>query len=546
MNNQLGIVLALAVAACSGERGSPDTPASGASGGSAVGGSSSVPSTDPGPLNPSNVETSCTVDAPSPRRLLRLSAEELLGSFAAAGPIDAGSVPSALRGGSIPEPPSTSLAVTRDFHRDADQVATALATSYTGSLPCAVANFGADQACTSSFLKTEGVRLLRGRSDDTLFEKLGSLAAGVAERSDGATALRYTLRGLLLSPASLYMTEGLDGAKNSSGQTVLSPVELASYLSFRLNGRPPSESLLSALKAEPNLDASKLAGIVAAEVVGGAAELTARFLTSWLQVGTIGGLSRDATRHPEANPQLMQSLQDETLRSLLQVANDADASWSSLLQSPQTSTVLGDASSEGFARWGRPGVFTLPGIVALMSAGDHTNIPRRGRFLLKNLLCETLQSPPAGAAAQEPPGTPGESQRARFERVGNVAGCGACHARLNPLAFALEAYDELGAVRVKDDAGNAVDPAATFSDKTGNLLTFQSPGEMAASIAADGTAQSCFVLQTYRFVARRDERGSSDACLIKDVATSGRAAGLKLRDVALDTLVRTALAPRAD
>ncbi len=544
MNYTFGIVTALALAACAGEPSSPGAPP-GTAGGSSSG-TSGGPNANPGPVNPSNLEESCTVDAPSPRRILRLSPEELLQSFAAVGPIDAAQLPVALRGNAIPDAPATGLAVTRDFHRDADQVATALATRYSATLPCAVAEFGADSACTVSFLKTEGVRLLRGRVDDTLIANLGTLAASVAGRSGGPTALRYVLRGLLLSPASLYMTEGMDGAKDSAGNTVLSPVELASYLSFRLNGQAPSEQLLNALSAEPELTAATLGGIIAGEPVASSAELSARFLTSWLQVASISGLSRDTTRHPQAKPAFLQALQDETLQALLGLANDAGASWSSLIESPQASELLGDAQSPGFARWGRPGVFALPGMIALMSAADHTNIPRRGRFLVKNLFCETLQSPPPGVAAQEPRGVPGESERARFERVGTVPGCNACHARLHPLAFAMEAYDELGAPRLDDEAGNAVDASSMFAVQDGQTLSFQGPSELAAGVSADKSAQNCFVLQTYRFVARRDERGTNDACLIRDLAVRARAGGLKLRDLAVDTLAATALAPRAD
>ncbi len=544
MKYTFGIVTALSFAACAAEPPSSG-PAPAATGGSAQG-MSGGPSSNPDPISPSTLQESCTIDAPSPRRILRLSAEELLQSFAAVAPIRPGTVPLALQGGAIPEPPATGLAVTRDFQRDADQVATALAADYKGRVPCDVGSFGADAPCTMSFLRTEGARLLRGRSDERLFANLASLAAGVAERSGGATALRYTLRGLMLSPASLYMTEGLDGAKNGAGQTTLSPVELASYLSFRVNGRPPSESLLAALKAEPELTSTKLAGIVGTELGDGSAELTARFLTSWLPVAGIGALARDQTRHPQATPQLMQGLQDEALQALLTIANDAHAGWSSLLEEPQMSTQLGDGQSAGFAQWGRPGVLTLPGVLALMSAADHTNIPRRGRFLLKSLFCETLQSPPPGAAAQEPPAVPGESERARFDRVGTVPGCNVCHARLNPLAFGLEAYDELGLPRVSDEAGNPIDVKAAFAVRDGQTLTFEAPAEMAARIAADSSAQNCFVMQTYRFVARRDERGSNDACLISDLATRARGAGLNLRELAVDTLAATALAPRAD
>ncbi len=544
MKQTLGLVALLV--ACTGEVGSPGASAGQLPAGAAGSGAAGGPTSSLDPLNPSNLDASCTVDAPSPRRISRLSTEELLQSFALAGAIDGAKLPAALRPAAIPEAPSSGLAVTRDFHQNADEVATSVAGTYQPSLACDVQEFGTDAVCTKSFLATEGVRLLRGKSDDTLFANLTALAADTARRSGGATALKYTVRGLLLSPASLYMTEGIDGAKSKAGATILSSAELASYLSFRVSGRPPSSELLGALSAISSPSTDQLARIISEEFSSGSAELTARFLSTWLQVAGIQGLSRDTQKHPAADAGFLASLQDETLRAVLGVANDPAANFASLLTKPQQSQLLGDAGSAGYARWGRPGIFTLPGLIAAASAADHTDIPRRGRALLKNLLCETLQSPPPGAAAKEPAQVAGESQRARFERVGQVSGCGGCHARLHPMAFALEAYDELGAARAEDESSNAVDAAAVLDIVGGGTLKFDGPAQLFEAVSQDATAQNCFVLQTYRYVARRDERGSSDACVVKRLAERARVASFQLADLSLSALAETALSPRAD
>lgn len=504
------------------------------------------PSSTDGPLSPAVLESACTEDAPWPRRIIRLSAGELVRTFATFGGVDTSALPNSLKSSGVPEQPTASLTVTRDFHQDVDKLATQLAQSFVAALECDVAHFGADAACTEAFLNQEVVRLLRGKRDAETLAGLGRLAATVATNSGGAQALEYTVRAALLSPASLYMTEGFDETRSASGKRRLSPAELASYLSYRLTGGPPSAALLERLQAQPDVDAKQLRHLVQGELVSGKGELVRRFLSSYLHVADIGTLARNPDKFPDADATFMTRLQGETLAALATLA-ESGGTFESLLTREHHSALLADDASAAYARWGRPGVFALPGVIAVASSGNHTNIPRRGRLLLDNLFCEALQSPPPGATAAEPPGVEGEGQRTRFERVGQVAGCGNCHARMHPFGFAFEAYDEIGSPRERDEHGNAVHVAAEFlPDGADTPLSFTDPRGLMAQVATSEIAQSCFVMHNFRYVARRTERGSADACVLKELVQSSRARDFDLADLAESALIATALAERAD
>src|SRR5690606_15717798 len=64
-----------------------------------------------------------------------------------------------------------------------------------------------------------------------------------------ATGLRYELMALLQSPSFLYLVEIGEPDPEHPGRRLLAPHELASRMSFFLQGRTPDEALLDAAAA---------------------------------------------------------------------------------------------------------------------------------------------------------------------------------------------------------------------------------------------------------------------------------------------------------
>ena len=90
---------------------------------------------------------------------------------------------------------------------------------------------------------------------------------------------------------------------------------------------------------------------------------------------------------------------------------------------------------------GRGGLLTMPGVVA-MNKGPVL----RGTWLLERILGEHLPDPPANVG-QVKPNKRGEKLtfRQRFEQHRSNPTCASCHDKIDPLGFALQAYDEQGA-----------------------------------------------------------------------------------------------------
>lgn len=95
----------------------------------------------------------------------------------------------------------------------------------------------------------------------------------------------------------------------------------------------------------------------------------------------------------------------------------------------------------------RGGILTMPGVLA-MNRGPIL----RGTWLLERILGEHLPDPPANVG-QVPRSPPGQelSFRQRFELHRSQASCAACHDKIDPLGFSLEAYDAAGAYRKAAD-----------------------------------------------------------------------------------------------
>ncbi len=507
------------------------------------------PTSTPAVENPTPTELTCSQDAPFPRRILRLSERELLASVRSLSAIADQDVPELIRTAPLGVEPDGNLAVTRSFHDDANTMAIAAARGLAQdpALQSCGENFGLDAECTARALDQLGTRIFRGPSDAESKGALAGLAAQVAQRSGGAAAFEITLRAMLLSPRSLYTTEGVlsDDGVYGQGSGKLSNVELASYLSYRIGEVPPSASLLAALADPASRVPSAIEALLLQQLGSDVtAAGTTRFLAAWLNTDQIGRLKFDAAKHPTANGDFLAQLQAETVTALTTAASDPGLTLRSLLLSPHQSQISADAASGLASQVGRPGVFSLPGVLAAASGSHETNIPRRGRFLLKNLFCETLANPPASVLSMEPGVPATATQRERFARVEREPACAGCHARIDHLALPFERYNELGQMRLADEHGNQLDPSAQHSLPDGTLLAYADAAQLMELSSQTDAVQKCVTVQAFRNLNRRAERGHQDGCLLNDVAKELTAEAFPIHRLLTTLIVRSALAPR--
>jgi hypothetical protein len=150
-----------------------------------------------------------------------------------------------------------------------------------------------------------------------------------------------------------------------------------------------------------------------------------------------------------------------------------------------------------------------------LAATGHPDNPspvQRGLFVLRNLLCVELGSPPAGVNMTIPGAEPGVplTNRDNYDRVTGAELCQTCHAVINPIGFTFEQYDSFGRFRTTDN-GLPVDPSGAFGTQT-----FAGPHELLDYLAASEEVHKC-VTGKYLTFAIGGVDGTKDQCLARDV-----------------------------
>ena len=118
------------------------------------------------------------------------------------------------------------------------------------------------------------------------------------------------------------------------------------------------------------------------------------------------------------------------------------------------------------------------------SYGNRTSPVLRGSWILENIIGVDPGSPLPGVVTtlnDAEPGQKVETVRERMERHRQNPSCNTCHGVMDPLGFALENFDVVGAWRDRDlDAGAVIDSRGTLSSG----VKVASPAELRAALLA--------------------------------------------------------------
>jgi hypothetical protein len=114
----------------------------------------------------------------------------------------------------------------------------------------------------------------------------------------------------------------------------------------------------------------------------------------------------------------------------------------------------------------RKGLLGKGAILMVTSHVDRTSPVARGKWILQNL----MGTPPPPPLPDVPPFPEGEAQksrsvRERLEQHRANPVCANCHRVMDPLGFALENFDAVGAWRTRD-GGAPIDPSGQLADGT--------------------------------------------------------------------------------
>ncbi len=115
----------------------------------------------------------------------------------------------------------------------------------------------------------------------------------------------------------------------------------------------------------------------------------------------------------------------------------------------------------------RAGLLGQGSILAPTSYATRTSVVLRGKYVLQNLLNTPPPAPPPNVPALKTESGAGQAlsmREAMLQHRANPA-CAGCHAKMDPIGFALENFDATGRWR-DEDGGKPIDVASSLPDGT--------------------------------------------------------------------------------
>ncbi len=285
---------------------------------------------------------------------------------------------------------------------------------------------------------------------------LAPYLALVRERLDKGVkfgdALRVGLKAILVSPRFLTLEEQpskLDGHA------------LAARLSYFLwSSAPDAELLAVAAKGDLGKPAVLRAQTERLLKHPKAHAFTADFTGQWLALRNIEFTTPDARLYPEFDELLQVSMLQEThaffdelLERDLSVLNFVESDFAML--NGRLAKHYGIPGVTGLVvrrvalkpEWHRGGVLTHASVLKVSANGTTTSPVLRGVWLMDRILGKPAPPPPPNVPAVEPDIRGAKSIRDQLAKHREVESCAGCHARIDPLGFALESYDVIGSWR---------------------------------------------------------------------------------------------------
>jgi mono/diheme cytochrome c family protein len=289
--------------------------------------------------------------------------------------------------------------------------------------------------------------------------------------------IQRALERVLVSPQFLFRIE----RQPAPGMVArISDVELASRLSFFLWSSIPDDELLDAAIHGRLKNSAVFEQQVRRMLADRRAEsLVTNFAEQWLFLRDVPSKRPDERLFPDFDDSLRAALKREAELFIDSIVRE-DRSAVDLLTANHTFVNERLAKHYGIAHvYGpefrrvtltddyRRGLLGKGAILLLTSYSTRTSPVLRGKYVLGNLLGTPPPPPPANVPAlkTESPqnGKPLTMREAMVQHRANPV-CASCHARMDPIGFALENFDAVGRWRTTGESNSAIDPSGVLPD----------------------------------------------------------------------------------
>ena len=346
--------------------------------------------------------------------------------------------------------------------------------------PPAGATIDRETACADEILSRVARRAFRRPLSDADRTRLFRFYDEARAMGGFDAGIRMGLQAILADPEFLFRFERTPPGVAPGENHRLSDLELASRLAFFLWSSLPDDELIDVAAAGQLSDRATLQQQVRRMLADPRAEsLSTNFASHWLRLQNLQDVHPDVFRYPNWDLNLNQSMRRETELLFDSIVRE-DRRVTDLVTANETfvdqrlaehygiPNVIGNRFRRvAVTRDARRGLLGHASILTLTSLANRTSPVIRGAWVLDVLLGAPPPRPPANVRPLgenehgEEPATMRERLAAHWE---NPA-CAACHRIMDPVGFALEAFDPIGAWRTRD-AGEPIYPSEMLFDGT--------------------------------------------------------------------------------
>ncbi len=345
---------------------------------------------------------------------------------------------------------------------------------------CYPSQVSEEQECAAEILSRMARKAYRRAVSDEDVELLtGFFNEGREQGGSFDNGIQFALEYLLSDPEflirSYQQAEGTQPGENY----LLSDSEIASRLAFFLWSSAPDEELLLLAEQGQLTDA----GIYEQQVLRllndqrGIDTLVEDFAAQWLNLRRLEEVNINTVLFPDYDVSLIEAFARESELFVAETLR-ADSSIMELIKADYTFVNerlaqhygIDDIYGSRFRRAAIPdtdqrgGLLAQGALLTVTSYPGRTSPVLRGKWLLDNMLGTPPPPPPPNVPilAEASSGSAPSSIRERLAQHRADPVCSSCHTVIDPIGFALENFDVIGAWREFDEAGNPVDPNGNY------------------------------------------------------------------------------------
>jgi len=347
-----------------------------------------------------------------------------------------------------------------------------------------------EEPCAREIIGALARRAFRRPVDDADMQPLMHFYRVGAQEGGFEAGIRTALTKILSSPYFLFRAEIAPEGTAPGTAFALNDFELASRLSFFLWSRPPDDELLEVAAAGRLKDRTVLEAQVRRLLADPrSSTLATNFAYQWLGIGKLDEIVPDSATFPyAANHRDVVGVDGDVREDMKKEINlfvesifREDRSVLDLLSADHTYLNerlalhygIRDVKGDRFRRVkladpNRWGLLGKGSILMATSYPNRTAPVLRGAWILDTLMGTPASAPPPNVEALKENAAGAKKQHTVRELMAihrSNPSCNGCHGVMDPLGFALENFDAVGAWRDKDRfAGTAIDATGELPD----------------------------------------------------------------------------------